>query len=87
MKKLLIALAIATSISSAQAASSYSVGYNTGYNYGYNIGHRQGKKDAYNSVARTSVIIGLVVIAGVIIYEMGYQSRWTVNEKGAVYRF
>ena len=49
--------------------------------------HAYGKHDAYNNVARTAVIVGFTVIAGVIIYQLGKESRWTTNENGVVYRF
>lgn len=85
MKKILIALALVFGGMSADAAtiirpvSTYSQGYHTGYH--------QGKQDAYNNVARTATIVGFVVIASVMIYELGRESRWTTNDKGVVYRF
>ena len=53
----------------------------------YNNGYNQGKRDAYNNVARTVFIVGAVVIVGTIIYELGKESRWTTNENGITYRF
>lgn len=53
----------------------------------YNNGYNQGKRDAYNNVARTVFIVGAVVIVGTIIYELGKESRWTTNENGFSYRF
>lgn len=85
MKKILIALALVFGCISADAAtivrpvSTYSQGYATGYSHG--------KDDAYANVGRTVVIVGAVVIASVMIYELGRESRWTANEKGVVYRF
>ena len=89
MKKLVSVLALATTISTANAMPTLP---HMGtpipqYNYGYNIGYHNGKHDAYNNVARTAVIVGFTVIAGVIIYQLGKESRWTTNENGVVYRF
>jgi hypothetical protein len=85
MKKILIALAFLMCVVSANATtiirpvSTYSQGYAAGYSHG--------KDDAYANVGRTVVIVGAVVIASVMIYELGRESRWTANEKGVVYRF
>lgn len=85
MKKILIALAFLMCGVSANAATiirpvpTYSQGYAAGYSHG--------KDDAYANVARTATIVGFVVIASVVIYELGRESRWTVNENGVVYRF
>lgn len=89
MKKLVSALALATTISTANAMPTLPhVGTpRPQYNNGYNVGYHHGKSDAYNNVARTAVIVGFTVIAGVIIYKLGQNSRWTTNEKGVTYRF
>lgn len=57
------------------------------FHYGYNIGYHDGKTDAYNNVARSVAIVGMVVVASVMVYEIGRGTRWTANEKGVVYRF
>lgn len=95
MKKLLLAIALATSTTSANALGisnyigrpQHTSQYSVGYHHGKSVGYHQGKSDAYNNVARTLVIGGMVVIAGVIIYKLGQDSRWTANENGVVYRF
>ena len=85
MKKILIVLTFLMCGVSANAATlirpvpTYSQGYHTGYH--------QGKQDAYSNIGRTAFIVGAVVIASVMIYELGRESRWTANEKGVVYRF
>ncbi len=89
MKKLLTAAVLATTIGTAQAvpAMTRPTTPRPTYNYGYNVGYHHGKNDAYNNVARTAVIVGAVVIAGIIVYHLGEESRFTANEKGVVYRF
>lgn len=89
MKKLLTATILATTIGTAQAVPSIhaiSTPHPT-YNASYNAGYREGKDDAYAHVARTAFVVGAVVIAGVLVYHFGKETRWTANEKGVVYRF
>lgn len=86
MKKLLTAAMLATSIGAAQATPVMTRPTPT-YNAGYHYGYQRGKDVAYNNVARTAVIVGAVVIATVVVYQLGKESRWTTNEKGVVYRF
>jgi hypothetical protein len=91
MKKLITSIILATTLGFVQPSmangpyttAQYALGYHNGYHNGYD----EGKDSAYRHVARTAVIIGAVVIAGVIIYQIGKESRWTANEKGVVYRF
>ena len=89
MRKILIALCFvfATGIANAVPVIHTTHPQPIVNNNPYHVGYAHGKHDAYNNVARTLVITGLVVIAGVIIYHAGEQSRWTTNEKGVVYRF
>lgn len=88
MKKLLTAAVLATTIGTAQAVPAMTRPYpHPTYNNGYHVGYNHGKNDAYANVARTAVIVGAVVIATVVIYQLGKESRWTTNEKGVVYRF
>jgi len=88
MKKLLTALVIATT---AASASAMPVTHYTRpaphYNHAYHAGYHNGKTEAYNHVARALVIGGMIVIGGVIIYRLGQESRWGINESGIVYRF
>lgn len=87
MKKLLTATILATTIGTATAAP-IMTGSNTYSNHNiYHNGYSDGKHDAYNHVARTAVIVGFAVIAGVVIYKLGQNSRWTTNQNGVVYRF
>ena len=89
MKKLVSVLALTTTISTANAMPTLP---NMGtprpqYNNGYNVGYHNGKRDAYTNVARTAVIVGVAVIAGVIIYQLGKDSNWGVNQNGVTYKF
>lgn len=85
MKKILIAIGLLSCVATADAATIVRPGPT--YSQGYNVGYHHGKTDAYNNVARTAAIVGVVVIASVVIYELGRESRWTTNDKGIVYRF
>lgn len=88
MKKLLVALTLALTIGNANAIPVMtSPSHPTPHNNGYNVGYHNGKKDAYNNVARTAVVVGLFAVATVIIYQATKETRWTANEKGVVYRF
>lgn len=89
MKKLLTATILATTIGTANAVPNvnYIGTTHTHHNYGYNAGYHDGKHDAYNNVARTAVIVGFAVIAGVIIYKLGQNSRWTSHDGKVGYRF
>jgi hypothetical protein len=89
MKKLISSLVLATTISTANAMPTLP---NMGtprqhYNNSYESGYRAGKSHAYNKVAKVMFFTGFTVIAGVIIYQLGKESRWEVNENGVVYRF
>ena len=88
MKKLLTATILATTIGTATAAPIMTTGTTTYSNHHIDHnGYSDGKHDAYNNVARTAVIVGFTVIAGVIIYKLGQNSRWTTNQNGVAYRF
>jgi len=87
MKKLLTAIIIATSCANANALSSIRHIPMQPHQGSYQIGYHTGKQHAYNNVARTAVFVGMAVVAGVIIYELGKESRWTANENGIVWRF
>lgn len=87
MKKLLTAIIIATSCTNANAVSSIRNNTIRVYNNGYQIGYHAGKQHAYDNVARTVAIVGVAVVAGVIIYQLGKDSRWGANENGITYKF
>ena len=88
MKKLLTATILATTIGTATAAPIMTTGTTTYSNHHiYHNGYSDGKHDAYNNVARTAVIVGFTVIAGVIIYKLGQNSRWTSHDGKVGYRF
>lgn len=54
----------------------------------YNIGYSHGRHDAYQKTAQTLFLIGTVAIAGIIIYNLGENSRWGFTDDGQVrYRF
>lgn len=87
MKKLLIALTVALSVGTASAVPVMNVP-RTNYNpYQHHHTYEEGKRDAYANVARTAVIVGVAVIATVIIYQLGRESRWTTTRNGVGYRF
>lgn len=83
MKKLLTAIIIATSCANANAMSSIRQPHNNSYQIGYHTG----KQHAYNNVGRTVAIVGTAIVVGIVIYELGKESRWTANENGVVWRF
>lgn len=97
MKKLLIAVVLATAVSSANAMATnimhrahpvHTVTPAQTYQNGYSTGYHAGKNNAYNHVAKTAFIVGAVVVAGIIVYELGKESRWGVNQDGNItYRF
>ena len=89
MKKLIAGLALATTIGTAQAVPSiHQINQShPSYNYAYNTGYRHGKNDGYHNVATTLFVVGAIAIAGVVVYHLGQESRWTANDKGVVYRF
>ena len=83
MKKVILALVLSIITVSAHALPPIPQNYYNAYQSGYD----KGKSDAYHNVGRTLVITGIVVIAGVMIYELGRESRWTATENGITYRF
>lgn len=90
MKKLIAGIALATIIGTAQATPVITQGNMTtsSHRNEYSVGYSRGKSDAYNNTARTLFIVGAVVIAGVVIYQLGQDSRWGFNDEGQViYRF
>lgn len=89
MRKILTALCFVFATSIANAVPTINIQHPQPVvsNNPYHVGYVHGKNTAYNNVARTLFITGLVVVAGIIIYNAGEQSRWTTNEKGVVYRF
>ena len=42
---------------------------------------------SHDNIVPIIVVAGIAVIAGVAIYEIVKESRWTANESGIVYRF
>jgi hypothetical protein len=89
MKKIISSLVLATTISTANAMSlpDYVGVPRPQYEHSYNAGYRAGKSHAYNNVARTVVVAGVAIIAGVAIYQLGKESRWGVNQNGVTYKF
>ena len=86
MKKLLVAMLLG--INSAQAmpvlhTSTPAVRADSSYDVGY----RHGKNDALHAVATTVVVGGILIAAGIIIYQYNEQSRWGVSERGVTYAF
>lgn len=86
MKKLLVALTIAVCATSANAVPRAMPVNHRPYTLAPND-YNRGKNDAYQNVATTLFVVGAVAIAGVIIYRLGEESRWTANQNGIVYRF
>ena len=97
MKKTILAVVLATAVSSANSATVnvahrvypvHTVTPAQVYQNGYNAGHRTGKNDAYGHVAKTVFIASAVIVAGILVYELGQESRWGVNQNGNItYRF
>ena len=88
MKKLLTAIVIATSCTNANAVSAIKNMIKNPQHYNeYQVGYRDGKRSAYNHTAKTMFFIGTAVVASIIIYQLGKQSCWGVNENGITYRF
>ena len=87
MKKLLTAVVIATSCANANALSSIKNIQTRPTYSAYHQGYRNGKSDAYDHVAKTVFFVGTAVIAGVIIYQLGKDSRWTAHDGQVGYRF
>jgi hypothetical protein len=52
----------------------------------YDIGYRHGKNDAFHTVATVAVVTGILVAAGIVIYQAS-DSRWGVSENGITYKF
>lgn len=93
MKKLLTAVLTLSVIGTAQASAImpvlpkvHPVYVHNHYN-AYQSGYRNGKSDAYDHVAKTVFFVGTAVIAGVIIYQLGKESRWTAHDGQVGYRF
>lgn len=88
MKKLFLTLALASIVSTANALppAGYVVNHHNNH-VSYDAGYKKGKSDAYHNVGRTLFFTGCAIIAGVMIYELGKESRWTANKDGVVYRF
>lgn len=89
MKKLVSSLVLATTISTANAMPTlpHMGTPRPHYNNSYESGYREGKSHAYNNVARAVVFTGVAIIAGVVIYQLGKESRWGVNQNGVTYKF
>lgn len=89
MKKLIAGIALATTIGTANAVPAIHglTPAHTTHNYNYSVAYHQGKNAAYQNVATTLFVVGAIAIAGVVVYHLGEESRWTANDKGVVYRF
>lgn len=93
MKKIILTLAVVLFATSANALPSITgkieqhPSRSIQAHYAYKAGYDNGKTDAYNHVVRTVFVTGMVVVAGIMIYELGKDTRWTANESGIVYRF
>lgn len=92
MKKILTILAFILALGTAADAmptlsGSGHITNPTNYSASYNTGYRHGKNAAYHNVATTLVTLGAIIIAGIVIYDLGEQSRWTMGEHGVGYRF
>lgn len=75
-------------VCNAEALSSIRNVHNVRPTYSeYRAGYRHGKSAAYNNVARTAFFVGTAVIAGVVIYKLGQESRWTAHDGQVGYRF
>lgn len=86
MKKLLTAAVLATTIGTAQAGiRAYPHPHNNYYH------HHSTTHDEYAGAMKAMIVVGVAVIAGVVLYNVGYEagqkSRWGVSRDGVTYRF
>lgn len=89
MKKALFGLALATTIGTASAMPTLNQTNPVHTTYNYNSAYYHGKNDAYQNVATTLFVVGVIVVAGIVAYELGEQngSRWGLGENGVSYAF
>lgn len=88
MKKIIAGIALATTIGTANATPAiHQLNPRPTYNHTYSAAYHHGKHDAYQNVAQTLFVVGAVAIAGVVVYHLGEESRWGVNQKGLTYKF
>ena len=88
MKKIFVLLLCLTLITPAQALSSIKFRPRQCEScMAYNVGYRNGKHEAYSHTTKTVFFVGTAVIAGVIIYQLGKESRWTAHDGQVGYRF
>lgn len=90
MKKLLIATILsATTVFAANAMPTITrAAPRPANNNAYSMGYVRGEHNAYQKTAQTLFIVGAAVIAGVVIYHLGENSRWGFTNDGQVaYRF
>ena len=53
----------------------------------YDVGYRHGKNSAYHNVATVIVVGGIILFAGLAVYQLGQESRLGFGENGLTYRF
>lgn len=88
MKKIITAISLIAMANVAEARAIPSlINQNNKFEYAYNRGYRAGKQHVYNQIGKDLVYVGTAVIAGIIIYQLGKNSNWTVSERGVGYRF
>lgn len=88
MKKIFVLLLCLTLITPAQALSAIKFRPHRYESYtAYNVGYQTGRHDARSHTAKTVFFVGTAVIAGVIIYQLGKESRWTAHDGQVGYRF
>jgi len=88
MKKIFVLLLCLTLVTPAQALSSIKFRpHQCETCTAYNVGYQTGRHDARSHTAKTVFFVGTAVIAGVIIYQLGKESRWTAHDGQVGYRF
>lgn len=90
MKKLISTLALSATLTThaiAMPTLHYTGRPDSITNASYNAGYRHGKNSAYHNVATAIVVGGIILFAGLAVYQLGQESRLGVGENGLTYRF
>lgn len=89
MKKIIAGITLATTLGTANAMPTIHQlnPVQPTYNHTYSAAYHHGKNQAYQNVAHTLFAVGAIAIVGVVVYNLGQESRWGVSENGLSYKF